>query len=105
MEVFRGDMVVIQDTKRSSLFETVDTVEFVSTVVQADTPTWRIIEGDDMIGCCSVATVETCHIVVSAIAQLSRQRVVGGGKFGHLDSLECLETGEDRHGHAVCDAV
>jgi hypothetical protein len=38
-----------------------------------------------MTGCGGAATVETCHMAVSAIAQLPRQRVAGGGMLGCLE--------------------
>jgi hypothetical protein len=68
MKVLRGDLVVIQDTRRDSLYEMVGTVESASTVISADTPIWRVIGGDDMTGYSGVATVGTCHMAVSAIA-------------------------------------
>jgi hypothetical protein len=52
-------MIIIQGTRRGGLYEIVGTVESTSTVVSADTPTWRVVGGDDMIGCSGAATVET----------------------------------------------
>jgi hypothetical protein len=43
MEVLRGDLVVIRGTRRGGLYEMVDIVESASTVVSADTPTWRVV--------------------------------------------------------------
>jgi hypothetical protein len=83
----------------------VDMVESVSTVVPTDTPTWRVIGGDDMTGCGGAATVETCHMTVSVIAQLPGQRIVGGGKLGRLEFRGRLRTGGGRPGHAVNDAI
>jgi hypothetical protein len=48
----------------------VDTVESASIVVSTDTPTWRVVGGDDMTGCSGAATVEICHMAVSVITQL-----------------------------------
>jgi hypothetical protein len=67
MEVLHGDMIVIQGTRRSCLYEMVDTVESASIVVSTDIPTWRVVGGDDMTCCSGAATVETCHMAVSVI--------------------------------------
>jgi hypothetical protein len=83
----------------------VDTVESTSTVVSAGTPTWRVVGGDDMTGYNGATTVETCHMEVSVIAQLPRQRVAGGGRLGRLEFHGCLGTGGGRRGHAVGDAA
>jgi hypothetical protein len=69
--VLRSDMV-IRSTRHSGLFEMIDTVESAFTVVLADTPTWRIIGGNDMISCGSAVIVKSCHMVVSVIAQLPK---------------------------------
>jgi hypothetical protein len=45
MEVLRGDMVVIRGTRRGGLYEMIDTVESASTIISADTPTWRVVGG------------------------------------------------------------
>jgi hypothetical protein len=39
MEVLRGDLIVIRDTRRSGLYEIVGTVESTSTVIPAGTHT------------------------------------------------------------------
>jgi hypothetical protein len=70
MEVLRGDIVVIRDTRRGGLYEMVGTVESAFTIVSADTPTWRVVGGDDMIGYNGAATVETYHVGVGVIAKL-----------------------------------
>jgi hypothetical protein len=70
MEVLSGDLVVIRGIRRGDLYEMVDTVESASTVVSADTPTWRVIGCDDITGYSGAAMVETCHMAVSVIAQL-----------------------------------
>jgi hypothetical protein len=70
MEVLHGDMIVIRGTRRNCLYEMVDAVESASTFASAGTPTWRVVGGDDMTGCSGAATVETCHMAVSVIAQL-----------------------------------
>jgi hypothetical protein len=77
----------------------------VSTIVPAGTPTWSVVGGDDMTGCGGAVTVETCHMVVSVIAQLPRQRVAGGGRLGRLEFRGRLGTGGGRRGHAVDDAA
>jgi hypothetical protein len=68
MEVLCGDMVVIRGTRHGGLYEIVDTMESASTIVSASTPTWRVVEGDDMTDYGGAATVETCHMVVNVIA-------------------------------------
>jgi hypothetical protein len=68
-------------TRRGGLFEMIGMVEFASTIVPDDTPTWRIVGGDDMTDCSETTTVETCHMAVSVIAQLPGQRVPEGGKL------------------------
>jgi hypothetical protein len=78
MKILHGDMVVIWGTRRGGLFEIVSMVEFASTIVPADTHTWRVVEGDDMTGCGETTTVETCHMAVSVIAQLPGRRVPEG---------------------------
>jgi acyl CoA:acetate/3-ketoacid CoA transferase beta subunit len=83
----------------------VGTVESASTVVSAGTHTWRVVGGDDMTGCGGAATVETCHMAVSVIAQLHGQRVAGGGRLGRLEFCGCLGTGRGRRGHVVDDAT
>jgi hypothetical protein len=103
MEVLRGDMVVIRVTRRGGLYEMVDVVESASIVISADTPTWRVIRGDAMTGCSGAATVETCHIAMSAIAQLPRHSIAGGGRLGHPEFR--LGTGGGRHGYAVGDVA
>jgi hypothetical protein len=98
MEVLRCDIIVIRSTRRGGLFEMVNTVESTSTVVPADTPTCRVVGGDDMIGCSGATTIETCHMAVSIIAQLSGQRVVEGGGLAVwilLDTLRPVEVGID----------
>jgi hypothetical protein len=67
-------------------------VDSASTIVSADTPTWRVVEGDDMTGCNDAETVETCHMVMSAITQLPGHRVAGGDRLDHLDFLRRLGT-------------
>jgi hypothetical protein len=55
---------ILQNTRRDGLYEIVGTVESASTIVPADTLTWRVVGGDDMIGYGEAATVETCHMLV-----------------------------------------
>jgi hypothetical protein len=105
MEVLRGDMVVILDTRRGGLYEMVSTMESASTIISADTPIWRVIGGNDMTGCSGVVMVETCHMAVSDIAQLSGQRVAGGGTLVHLEFRGRLGTSGGRRGHAMDDAA
>jgi hypothetical protein len=105
MEILRGDMAVIRGTKRDGLYEMVGLVESASTVVPTDAPTWRVIGADDMTDCGKAAIVEAYHMTVSAIAQLSGQRVAGGGRFDRLDFLGRLRTDGGRRGYAVGDAV
>jgi hypothetical protein len=105
MEVLRGDLVVIRGNTRSGLYEMVGTVESASTVVSVGTPTWRVVGSDDMTDCSGVATVETCHMTVSATAQLFGQRVAGGGRLGRLEFRGRLGTGGGRRGNAVDDAA
>jgi Zinc knuckle len=102
MEVLRGDLVVIRGTRRDGLYEMVGMVESTSTVVS---PTWRVIGDDDMTGCSGAATVETCHMAASAIAQLLGQWIAGGSMLGRLEFRGCLGTGGGRRGHAVGDAA
>jgi hypothetical protein len=68
MEVLRGDLVVIRDTRRGGLYKMVGTVESAFTVVFAGTPTWRVVGDDDMTSCSGAASVEICHMEVSFIA-------------------------------------
>jgi hypothetical protein len=105
IEVVCGDIVIIQGTRRGGLYEMVGTVESASTVVPASTPIWRVVGGDDMTGCSDAVTVGTCHMVVSAIAQLLGQRVAGGGMLGCLEFRGRLGTGVGRREHAVGDTV
>jgi hypothetical protein len=44
-----------------------------------------------MTGCGGAAMIETCHMAVSVIAQLPRQRVARDGRLGRLDFLDALE--------------
>jgi hypothetical protein len=67
MEVLRGDMTIIRGIRRGGLFEMIDMMESASTVVLADTPTYRVIGGDNMIDYGETTTVETCHMVMSAL--------------------------------------
>jgi hypothetical protein len=97
MEVLRGDIAIIQGTRYDGLFEMIGTVESASIVILAKTPTWGVIRGDDMTGCSSIVTVETCHMTVSVIAQLSGQRVAECSMLGRLDSLGNLETNGGWH--------
>jgi hypothetical protein len=105
IEVLRGDLVVIRGTRRDDLYEMVDTVESASTVVSTGTPTWRVIGCYDITGCSGAATIETCHMAVSVIAQLPGQRVAGGGRLGSLEFRGRLGTGGGRHGHTMNDAA
>jgi hypothetical protein len=105
MEVLRGDMIIIRGTRHGDLYEIIGTVNFASIVVSAGTPTWRVVGGDDMTGCSGVATIETCHMAVSVIAQLSGQRVAGGDRLGLLEFHGRLGTDGDRCGYAVDDAA
>jgi hypothetical protein len=105
MEVLCGDMVIIRSTRRDGLYEMVGTVKSASTIVSVGTPTWRVVGGDDMIGCNGAATVETCHMMVGIIAQLPGQRVAGGGRLGRLEFHGRLGTGGGKRGHAVDDAA
>jgi hypothetical protein len=97
----RGDMVVIQGTRHGGLYEMVGTMESASTIISASTPTRRVVGGDDMIGCGGAARVETCHMAVSAIAQLPGQRIAGGGRLDPLKFRGRLGTSACRRGHAV----
>jgi hypothetical protein len=97
--------VVIRGTRHGSLYEMVGTIESALTVVSAGTPTWRVVGGDGMTGCSGAATVETCHMTVSVIAQLPGQRVAGGGGLGRLKFRGRLGTGGGRRGHVVDDAA
>jgi hypothetical protein len=45
-----------------------------------------------MTGCVGAATVEICHVAMSAITQLRGQRVARGGRLSQLDFLRCLGT-------------
>jgi hypothetical protein len=90
---------------RGGLFDMVDMVESTSIVVLADTPTCRVISRDDIFFYGGAVTVETCHMTVNVITQLSGQKVAEGGKFGRLDSLGCLDTDGGRHEHAMNDAA
>jgi hypothetical protein len=67
-------MVVIRGTRRGGLYEMISTVKSASTVISTNTLTWRVVGGDDMTGCNGAVTVETCHMAVSVIAQLSGQK-------------------------------
>jgi hypothetical protein len=58
-----------------------------------------------MTGYSGAATIETCHMAVSAIAQLPGQRVAGGGRLGRLEFRGCLRTGVGRREHTVDDAA
>jgi hypothetical protein len=58
-----------------------------------------------MTGCGGAATVETCHMAVSVIAQLPRQRVAGGGMLGRLEFHGRLGTDGGRRGHVVGDVA
>jgi hypothetical protein len=62
IEVVRGDIVIIQDTRRCGIFEMVGTIEFTFTVISVDTPTWRIVGGDVITGCSEASMIETCHM-------------------------------------------
>jgi hypothetical protein len=105
MEVLRGDLVVIQGTRRSGFYEMVGTVKYTFTIVSADTPTWRVVGGDDMTGCSGVVTVETCHMAVSVIAQLPGQRVVGGGRLGRMEFHGRLGIDGGRCGYVMSDVA
>jgi gag-polypeptide of LTR copia-type/Zinc knuckle len=105
MEVLRGDLVVIQGTRRSGFYEMIGMVKYTFTIVSADTPTWRVVGGDDMTGCSGVVTVETCHMAVSAIAQLPGQRIVGGGRLGRMEFRGHLGTDGGRCGYAMSDVA
>jgi hypothetical protein len=105
VEVLRGDLVVIQGTRRDDLYEMVGTVESASTIVSASTPTWRVVGDDDMTGYGGAATVKTCHMTVSDIVQLPEHRVARGGRLGRLEFRGRLGTGGGRRGHAVGDAA
>jgi hypothetical protein len=83
----------------------VGTVESASTVVPADTPTWRVVGGDNMTGYGGAAMVETCYMAMSVIAQLPGQRVAGGGRLGRLEFRGRLGTDGGRRGHVVDDAA
>jgi hypothetical protein len=98
-------MIIIQGTRRGGLYEIVGTVESTSTVVSADTPTWRVVGGDDMIGCSGAATVETRQMTMSVIVQLHEQSVDGGDMFGHLEFRGRLGNGVGRRGYVVDDAA
>jgi hypothetical protein len=78
-------------------------MESTFTIVSTVTPTSIVVGGDDMIGCSGAATVETCHMMVSAITQLPGQRVAGGGRLGCMEFLGRLGTSGGRRGHAVDD--
>jgi hypothetical protein len=97
--------VVIRGTRRGGLYEMVGTVESASTVVSAGTPTWRVVGDDGMTGCSGAATVETCHMTMSVIAQLPGQRVAEGGGLDSLEFRGRIGTGGGRRGHAVDDSA
>jgi hypothetical protein len=67
MEVLRGDMVIIQGTRRGGLFEMAGTVESASTVVSTSTPACRVVGGDDMNCCGEATTVEIYYMAMSVI--------------------------------------
>jgi hypothetical protein len=77
----------------------------MSTVIPADTSTWIVVGGDDMTDCGGVTTVETCHMTVSVIAQLPKQRIAVGDGLSRLEFRGCLETDGGMRGHAVCDVA
>jgi hypothetical protein len=49
MDVLRGDMTIIRDTRRGSLLEMVGTMESVSTIISAGAPSCRVVGGDDWL--------------------------------------------------------
>jgi hypothetical protein len=98
MEVLHCDMIVIRSTRRGGLFEIVNMVESTSTIEPADTPTCRVIGGDNMIDCSGATTVETYHMAVSIITQFFGQRVAEGDNLAVwilLDALRPVEVGID----------
>jgi hypothetical protein len=105
IEVLYGDMAVIRGTRCYDLYKMVGTVESTSLVIPASTHTWRVVGGDDMTGCVGAATVEICHVAISAITQLRGQRVARGGRLSQQDFLRCLGTDWGRNGYAVGDLV
>jgi hypothetical protein len=63
MNVLHDDMTIIRGTTRRGLYKIVDKVEFAFSGIPAGTPIWRVVRGDDMIGCGGAVTVETCHML------------------------------------------